>query len=51
MIIDWLIEQVGAALVYGGIGLLVGWNVLPQPAIVKKYYDKVITAVKTKLGK
>lgn len=51
MIIDWLIEQVGAVIVYGGIGLLVGWNVLPQPAIVKAQWDKAVAFVKAKLGK
>lgn len=49
--IGWLVEQVGAAIVYGGIGLLVGWNVLPQPAFVKAQWDKAVAAVKTKLGK
>lgn len=38
-LVMWLIEQLTAAGFYGGIGLLVGWNVLPQPAVVKKYYD------------
>jgi hypothetical protein len=49
-IIAWLFEQLGAAVVYGGAGLLVGWNVLPQPAFVKKYYDKAVAAVKAKLA-
>ena len=49
--IGWLIEQAGAAVVYGGIGLLVGWNVLPQPEMIKKYYDKAVAYVKAKLGK
>ena len=50
-ILGWLVEQFGALLVYGGIGLLVGWNVLPQPAFVKKYYDMAVAYVKAKLGK
>lgn len=32
------------------VGLLIGWNVLPQPAWIKSLYDKVITWIKTKLG-
>ena len=51
MMIGWLIEQLGAAIVYGGIGLLVGWNVLPQPAFVKAQWDKAFAFVKAKLGK
>lgn len=47
-ILGWLVEQFGALVVYGGIGLLVGWNVLPQPAVVKKYYDKAAAYVKAK---
>ncbi len=49
-IIGWLIEQFGALLVYGGIGLLVGWNVMPQPAFVKAQYDKAAAYVKTKMA-
>jgi hypothetical protein len=48
--ISFLVEQLGAAIVYGGIGLLVGWNVLPQPAWVKKMYDSAVAAVKAKLN-
>jgi hypothetical protein len=32
-------------------GLLVGWNVFPQPAIVKEYYDKAVAYVKEKLDR
>jgi len=49
--IGWLIEQLGAAIVYGGVGLLIGWNVLPQPAFVKAQWDKAVAFVKAKLGK
>ena len=49
MVIGWLFEQLTAAGVYGGIGLLVGWNVLPQPAVVKKYYDKAVAYAKSKM--
>ena len=49
-IVVWLIEQVGAAVVYGGAGLLIGWNVLPQPAVVKENYDKAVAYVKAKLA-
>jgi hypothetical protein len=48
--ISFLIEQLGAAVVYGGIGLLVGWNVLPQPVWVKTMYDKAVATVKEKLN-
>ncbi len=48
-LIGWVIAQVGAAAFYGGIGLLVGWNLLAQPAFVKKYYDKVAAWVKSKV--
>jgi hypothetical protein len=47
--VAWLLDQLGAAIVYGGVGLLVGWNVLPQPAFVKATYDKVIAYVKSKI--
>ncbi len=46
MLIGWIVEQVGYASLYGGAGLLVGWTVLPQPAFIKKYYDKAVAAVK-----
>lgn len=49
MIIGWLFEQVGSAVVYGGAGLLIGWNVLPQPAFVKAQYDKAAAWVKSKV--
>lgn len=49
-VLAWLLEQLGAAVVYGGAGLLVGWNLLAQPAVVKKYYDKAVAAVKAKLA-
>jgi len=48
MVIGWLFDQLGAALFYGLPALLIGWNVLPQPAIVKKYYDKAVAYVKSK---
>lgn len=40
MVIGWIVEQIGYAGLYGGVGLLVGWNVLPQPAFVKGLWDK-----------
>ena len=46
MLIGWIVEQVGYAGLYGGAGLLVGWNVLPQPAFVKGVYDKVVAKFK-----
>jgi hypothetical protein len=33
-------------LVFFLVGLVVGWNVLPQPAWVKALYDLVITKIK-----
>ena len=47
----WLVEQLTVAGVYGSIGLLIGWNVLPQPAFVKSGYDKVVAYVKAKFAK
>jgi len=40
-ILNWLLEQLGALAVYGTAGLLVGWNALPQPAWIKKLYDRL----------
>ena len=48
-LIGWVIEQVGYAGLYGTAGLLIGWNVLPQPAFVKTYYDKAVAYVKSKM--
>jgi hypothetical protein len=45
----WLLDQLGALVVYGGAGLLIGWNVLPQPEFVKKNYDKAVAWVKEQL--
>lgn len=42
----WLLEQLGALVVYGGAGLLIGWNLLPQPAWVKALWDKAVAKVK-----
>lgn len=28
-------------------GLIVGWNVLPQPAWVKRLYDSAVTKIKS----
>lgn len=47
-LLGWFIEQLSAAGFYGSVGLLVGWNVLPQPVFVKKYYDKLVAYVKSK---
>jgi len=33
------------------VGLLLGWNVLEQPAIVKTYFDKASAWVKAKFSK
>ena len=32
------------AILFFGAGLVVGWNVLPQPAWVKALYDRWFTA-------
>lgn len=48
-LIGWVVEQVGYAGLYGTVGLLIGWNVIPQPAFVKKYYDKAVAYVKSKV--
>ena len=47
---DFLVTQLfnlmgflGAPLFWGIVGLLVGWNLLPQPAVVKKAWDFVVS--------
>ena len=50
MVIGWIVEQVGYAGLYGGAGLLVGWNLLAQPTFVKSAYDKVVAYAKAKLA-
>jgi len=40
-LLAWLLDQLGAFALYGSVGLLVGWNAIPQPKFIKKYYDKV----------
>lgn len=32
------------------VGLIVGWNVFPQPSIVKNLYDKAVEKVKSYLS-
>lgn len=44
-----VIKFVGEPAFYGSVGLLVGWNVLPQPAVVKEWYDKAVAWVKSKV--
>jgi len=34
-----------------GVGLIVGWNFLAQPAWVKKYVDKLVEWVKSLFSK
>ena len=34
-------------LLFFGLGLIVGWNVLPQPTWVKNLYEKVVSKVKS----
>ena len=36
----------GEPLFYSALGLVVGWNVLAQPAWVKSLYDKVRAKIK-----
>ena len=50
-VLGWLLDQLGTLVLYGGVGLLVGWNVFPQPVFVKKFYDKAVVFVKNKLSK
>jgi hypothetical protein len=45
-----LIGFVGAPAFYMFVGLMIGWNVLAQPAWVKNLYDKVGAYVKSKLA-
>lgn len=39
---------VDAPIFWGSVGLLVGWNFLPQPAVVKKAVDWVRAKVTSK---
>ena len=48
--IGWLMGTLGDAIFWGSLGLLVGWNVMPQPTFVKAYYDKAVAYVKAKLA-
>lgn len=36
-------------LLFFGIGLIIGWNVLPQPTWVKSVYDSVLAKIKSLL--
>lgn len=44
-----MFEFVSDAVFYGGLGLLIGWNVLPQPKWVKNLWDKGAAWVQSKL--
>ena len=46
-----MFEFLSDALLYGSIGLIVGWNVLPQPEWVQVAYNKAVAWVKSKLSK
>jgi hypothetical protein len=39
------------AIFWFGCGLIVGWNLLPQPAWVKMIYDMVVAKIMSMLGK
>jgi len=39
-ILNWLLDQLQYLLIYGATGLIIGWNVLPQPQFMKRLYDK-----------
>lgn len=45
-----VIGWVGEPLFWSSVGLIVGWNFLPQPAFVKKTVDWVSAKVKAKLA-
>ncbi len=38
------------SLFWFSVGLIVGWNVFPQPTLVKYYYDKAVEKVKSYLS-
>jgi hypothetical protein len=40
--IGYLLESA----IFFGIGLLIGWNLLPQPEWVKNLWDKVVAKIK-----
>lgn len=41
----------GMNILFFGMGLIVGWNLFPQPAWVKSIYDKVVNFINTKILK
>lgn len=38
-----------SAILYVGVGLIIGWNFLPQPTWVKTIYDKVSAWVSSRM--
>lgn len=38
------------ALFWISVGLIIGWNALPQPAFVKAAYDKALAKIKELIG-
>lgn len=45
-----LIVFFGEPVFYTIVGLLIGWNVIPQPAMIKAGYDKVVAYVNSKFA-
>ena len=43
--------MMGAIIFWFVVGLLVGWNLLPQPVWVKTAWDKVLTKAKSLFNK
>lgn len=45
-----VMNWVGEPLFWGGIGMLIGWNVMPQPKWVASAYGKAMSWVKSKVS-
>jgi hypothetical protein len=44
-----MIGYILESFIFLGIGLVIGWNLLPQPTWVKNLYDKVLQDLKNNL--
>jgi len=47
-ILNWLLDQLQYLLIYGATGLIIGWNILPQPQFMKRLYDKLFNKKEAK---
>lgn len=45
-----MFDFLGCAIFWGCLGLLIGWNVLPQPDWVARQWSDTVAWIKFKLG-